>query len=275
MNYRHAYHAGNHTEVFKHSVLVLILQHLLKKPGPFTVLDTHAGAGLYDLTSDEARRTGEALDGIGRVIDRDVPAAFAYLDLIRRLNPTGLRCYPGSPAIVQAFLRENDRLVACELRRDEAALLRAKTNGDHRVSVHCRNGYEAINAFLPPPSRRGLVFIDPPFERPDESERLVGGLNLGVQKWPTGIFLTWYPIKDRLVTGKLRARYLPHNSPTLGCEFMRGPADGLSLTGSGLVICNPPWQFEKKLAALCRELLLALETPEGSYSLGWWTEERE
>ena len=270
MNYRHSYHAGNHTEVFKHSVLVLILQHLLKKPGPFTVLDTHAGAGLYDLTSDEARKTGEAMDGIGRVVDKDVPAASAYFDLIRRLNPTGLRCYPGSPAIVQAFLRENDRLIACELRRDDAALLRANTDGDRRVSVHCRNGYEAINAFLPPPTGRGLVFIDPPFERPDESELLIGRLNLGIRKWPTGLFLAWYQIKDRLATSRLPARHLPHNTPTLGCEFMRGPVDGLSLAGSGIVICNPPWQFEEKLAALCRELLLAFETPEGRYSLDWW-----
>jgi 23S rRNA (adenine2030-N6)-methyltransferase len=275
MNYRHSYHAGNHTEVFKHSVLVLILQHLLKKPGPFTVLDTHAGAGLYDLTSDEARKTGEALDGIGRVIDKDVPAASAYLDLVRRLNPTGLHCYPGSPAIIQAFLRENDRLVACELRRDDAALLRANTEVDRRVSVHCRNGYEAINAFLPPPTRRGLVFIDPPFERPDESELLIGRLNLGIRKWPTGLFLAWYPIKDRLATSRLRARYLPHNTPTFGCEFMRGPVDGLTLAGSGLVVCNPPWQFEEKLATLCRELLLAFETSEGGYSLEWWIEERE
>ena len=186
MNYRHSYHAGNHTEVFKHSVLVLVLQHLLKKPGPFTVLDTHAGAGLYDLTSDNAEKTGEAVDGIGRVIDRDVPAASAYLDLIRRLNPIALQSYPGSPAIVQAFLREDDLLIACELRKDDAALLRANMKGDRRVSVHCRDGYAAMHAFLPPPTRRGLVFIDPPFERPDEFARLADGLNFGIQKWPTG-----------------------------------------------------------------------------------------
>jgi 23S rRNA (adenine2030-N6)-methyltransferase len=132
MNYRHAYHAGSHTEVFKHSVLVLLLQHLLKKPRSFMVLDTHAGTGIYDLAAEEAQKTGEALDGIGRVINHDVPTASAYLDLVRRSNPDCLRTYPGSPAIVQSFLRENDRLTACELREDEAALLRA-TFKDRRL----------------------------------------------------------------------------------------------------------------------------------------------
>jgi 23S rRNA (adenine2030-N6)-methyltransferase len=149
MNYRHAYHAGNHTEVFKHSVLVLLLQHLLKKPTPFTVLDTHAGAGMYDLTTDPAKKTDEALEGIGRVIDKNAPTASAYLDLVRRLNPTGLCSYPGSPAIAQAFLRDHDRLIACELREDDAVLLRANFHSDRRVSVHCRDGYEAISAFVP------------------------------------------------------------------------------------------------------------------------------
>ena len=273
MNYRHSYHAGNHTEVFKHSVLVLLLQRLLKKPRPFTVLATHAGAGIYDLTSDEAKRTGEALEGIGLVIDKDIPAASAYLDLIRRLNSTGLRNYPGSPAIVQAFLRDNDQLIACELREDDAALLRENFMGDRRVSVHCRDGYEAINAFLPLPAKRGLVFIDPPFERPDEFERLADGLNSGIKKWPTGIFLAWYPIKDWSGPNKLRARYRPDGPPTLACEFLRVSVDGLRLAGSGLLICNPPWQFEIQLTALCRELLFAFKAL-GSSSLDWWIEER-
>jgi 23S rRNA (adenine2030-N6)-methyltransferase len=147
MNYRHAYHAGNHTEVFKHAVVVLLLQHLLQKHQPFMVLDTHAGAGIYDLTTDAAEKTGEALDGIGRVMDKEVPTAAAYLDLIRRMNPADLRSYPGSPAIVRAFLRERDRLIACELREDDAGLLRANFRDDRRVSVHHRDGYEALPPF--------------------------------------------------------------------------------------------------------------------------------
>ena len=130
MNYRHAYHAGSHTDVFKHAVLAMLLEHLRGKPKPFTVLDTHAGAGRYDLTAIEAGKTGEAADGIGRVIDKDIPAASAYLGLIRHLNPDGLRIYPGSPAIIAAFLRDEDRLIACELHEEEAAKLRRNFRGD-------------------------------------------------------------------------------------------------------------------------------------------------
>jgi 23S rRNA (adenine2030-N6)-methyltransferase len=274
VNYRHAYHAGSHTEVFKHAVLVLLLQHLRKKPGPFIVLDTHAGAGTYDLTADKAMKTGEALDGIGRVIDKDIPMAAAYLELVRSLNPAGLRTYPGSPAIVQAFLRESDRLTACELREDDAALLRANFRDDRRASVHCRDGYEALVALLPPPIRRGLVFVDPPFERSDEFEQVAEGMNAGIERWPTGIFMAWYPIKDRSGIQVLRARYRRNNPPTLCCELLRQPVDGLQLAGSGLVICNPPWKIEQKLAALCHDLLIALEARDGSFSVDWWIRER-
>ncbi len=197
MNYRHAYHAGSHTDVFKHAVLVMLLEHLRKKPKPFTVLDTHSGAGRYDLTAIEAEKTGEAADGVGRVIDKDVPAAAAYLDLIRRLNPDGLRIYPGSPAIIAAFLRDADRLIACELHEEEVAKLRRNFRSDSRVAVHHRDGYEAINAFVPLPARRGLVFIDPPYEKDDREayRRVAERLNAGLKKWPTGMFAAWYPLE--------------------------------------------------------------------------------
>jgi 23S rRNA (adenine2030-N6)-methyltransferase len=145
MNYKHGYHAGNHAEVFKHSVLCLLLLELRKKPKPFAVLDTHAGAGMYDLLSAEAVKTGEAENGIALVFDKEVPMASQYLDIVRRLNPAVPRYYPGSPAIVQAFLRVDDQLVACELREDDAALLRANFRNDRRISVHRRDGYEAMD----------------------------------------------------------------------------------------------------------------------------------
>jgi 23S rRNA (adenine2030-N6)-methyltransferase len=162
MNYKHAFHAGNHTEVFKHSVLCLLLAHLHQKAKPFMVLDTHAGAGCYDLLSIESEKTGEAREGIARVVHKDVPAAAPLLDLVRHLNPGGLRVYPGSPGIVQSFLRRDDRLIACELREDDAGSLRSNFKNDPRVSVHHRDGYEAIGAFVPLPTRRGLVFIEAP-----------------------------------------------------------------------------------------------------------------
>jgi 23S rRNA (adenine2030-N6)-methyltransferase len=275
MNYNHAFHAGNHTEVFKHSVLCLLLEHLQTKPRPFTVLDTHAGAGVYDLLSAEAEKTREAQDGIARVFHKGIPAASLYLQVVRRLNAGPLRFYPGSPKIAQSFLRESDRLVACELAQQAADSLRANFRSDSRVSVHRRDGYEAICAFVPPPSRRGLVYIDPPFERCDEFRQLADALNAGIKKWPTGVFAAWYPVKDRSGIRTLRSLYRPENPPTLCYEFLREPVNGLKLAGSGFVICNPPWQLEKKLARLSRELISAFETKTGESSLEWWVRQRD
>ena len=140
--------------------------------------------------------------------------------------------------------------------------------------MHCRDGYEAIDAFIPPATRRGLVFIDPPFEERDEFEQLGNALNSGIKKWPTGIFLAWYPLKDRSGIRTLRARYRPANPPTLCCEFLREPLDGVRLAGSGLIVCNPPWQFEGKLTAMCRELLAAFEVEKGRYAIDWWIREQ-
>ncbi|MCB1497995.1 MAG: 23S rRNA (adenine(2030)-N(6))-methyltransferase RlmJ [Bauldia sp.] len=275
MNYRHAYHAGNHTEVFKHPVLVMLLEHLRKKPKPFTVLDTHAGIGLYDLASVEAGKTGEWTEGIARVIGVDIPVAATYLDSVRDLNPDGLAVYPGSPAIIRAMLRDDDRLIACELHPEDATALRRAFRGDRRIAIHARDGYEAIGAFVPPPTRRGLVFIDPPYEARDEFARLADALNTGIAKWPTGIFAAWYPLKDRNGIETLKARYSPDNPPTLVGEFLRAPIDGEALAGSGLLICNPPWGLEEKLAALCEALLPALGVEAtGSYAIDWWTTER-
>jgi 23S rRNA (adenine2030-N6)-methyltransferase len=131
-----------------------------------------------------------------------------------------------------------------------------------------------LRSYLPP-TRRGLVFVDPPFESPHEFELSADGLNSGIRKWPTGIFLAWYPIKDRAGINKLRKRYASRKAPTLVCEFLRDPPDGVALAGSGLIISNPPWQFEKKLTALCRELLQPFEALKGTFSLDWWARERE
>ncbi len=270
MNYRHAYHAGNHTEVFKHSVLVLLIGHLREKPTAFTVIDSHAGTGLYDLTGPEAQRTGEAAGGIGRVINADLSVAKPYLDIVRRMNPSGLKVYPGSPGIVQAMLREQDWLIACELHPEDASRLRSNFRGDRRVAIHQRDAYEAINALIPPPTRRGLVFIDPPYERPDEFERLADGLNSALRKWPTGMFAAWYPIKDGWRAGGLHSAYRSSNPPTLCVEFQVAERDGVTLAGSGLIVCNPPWKLELELEALCRELALALEAPEAGHRVEWW-----
>jgi 23S rRNA (adenine2030-N6)-methyltransferase len=256
MNYRHSFHAGNHTEVFKHSVLCLLLAEFLKKPTPFAVLDTHAGAGSYDLTSTEAKKTGEAQQGVGVIFGKDLPHAAAYLSLVRKCNPTGLKHYPGSPRLVQAMLRPNDRLIACELHEGDAAHLRAEFRGDQRISVHRRDGYEAIGAFVPLNTRRGLVFIDPPFERHDEFEALGQVLNTGIAKWPTGVFIAWYPLKNRNGIRRLKKLYRGENPPTVCCEFLRDTIDGATLAGSGLL---------KPTDRMSQGLMIHLEVSSGGF----------
>jgi 23S rRNA (adenine2030-N6)-methyltransferase len=171
MNYRHAFHAGNHADVFKHAALTLILEQLAGKPAPFAGFDTHAGLGVYDLTSEDAQRTREFEAGAGLVFRRPLTAAPAYAALLADLNPGPLAHYPGSPEIARRLLRAGDRLVLCELHPDDAAALKARNRGDRRVQVHRRDGYEAALALIPPPERRGLVLIDPPYEQPDEAAR--------------------------------------------------------------------------------------------------------
>jgi 23S rRNA (adenine2030-N6)-methyltransferase len=203
MNYRHAYHAGNFADVFKHAVLCRVLAHLRAKPAAFRVIDTHAGAGLYDLAGPEASRSGEWRQGIARLLDAsiapDIRMLLApYLDAVKALNAGGrLTIYPGSPALVRAWLRAQDRLVACELEPNTAAVLTRNLRGDRRVRVVAIDGWTALTAYVPPKERRGLVLVDPPFEQPDEFTRLADRLALAHRKWATGLYVLWYPIKDR------------------------------------------------------------------------------
>ena len=210
------------------------------------------------------------------MIGKDLPAAAAYLDLIRRLNPDGLRTYPGSPAIIAAFLRDEDRLIACELHEEEAAKLRRNFRGDPRVAVHHRDGYEAIGAFVPLPARRGLVFIDPPYEKDDREayRRLAERMNAGLRKWPTGMFAAWYPLKDRVGIEQIRAGYGPDNPPTLAVEFLRAPVDGVDLRRAAA--CSSPTRPSASRRGSGRsgkELLAAFDAPKGSLTIDWWIPE--
>jgi 23S rRNA (adenine2030-N6)-methyltransferase len=272
MNYRHAFHAGNHTEVFKHAALMFVLEHLLQKPQPFMVLDTHAGLGTYDLTSIEARKTGEFEQGAARVFGGELASAQAYVDLLAALNPDGLRNYPGSPEIVRRVLREDDRLIACELHPADAETLKRRYRDDARVAVHYRDGYEAIGAFTPPAERRGLVFIDPPYELTDEGQTLAKALTVGLKKWPTGIFLAWYPVKDRRIADTLADAAATAGFPkALRAEFLIRPMDGLSLAGGGILVANAPWRLDEKLAALIEDLKPLLGDGAASGSVDWLT----
>ena len=270
LNYRHAFHAGNHADVFKHAALSLILERLKEKPQPFAVLDTHAGVGLYDLASQPARRSGEFEGGVGRILGRPLAAA-AYAALLGELNPDGIAAYPGSPEIARRLTRDQDRLILCELHPQDFQALKQLYRRDPRIAVHHRDGYEAIGALLPPPERRGLDFIDPPYEAPGEADRLARALKAGLSKWPTGVFCAWYPIKDpevrRTLEGAVTAGAFPK---ALRAELSPYPRTPGAMTGGALILCNTPWRLDEQLAALCRDLAPLLGDG-GDWSVDWLT----
>ena len=258
MNYRHAFHAGNFADVLKHAVLCRMLVHLRGKPAAFRVIETHAGAGRYELNGPEASRTGEWRDGIDRLLRAklapEVAALLApYLDTVAAFNPDGrLAVYPGSPALVQALLRRQDRLIACELEPQAAAALTTHLRRDSRAKAIAIDGWTALTAYVPPIERRGLVLIDPPFEQPDEFARLVQGLAAAHRKWPTGSYLLWYPIKDNAeVTAFARRLAQSGIARMLRVELLPTPAAaGGALRGCGLIAVNPPWTLHDELKML-------------------------
>jgi len=256
MNYRHEFHAGNFADVHKHAVLARILVHLAVKPAAFRVIDTHGGAGRYDLRGEAATRGREWPNGIGRLWRAPLlqPAAALlkpYMDAVAAFNPGGeLRTYPGSPLIALSAMRPQDRLIACELEPRAAAGLKVALRGDARAKVLAMDGWTALGAMVPAKERRGLVLIDPPFEAEDEFTKLSSALGTAHRKWPTGIYLLWYPIKDRNAPDALarRLRRLAI-AKMLRCEISSGSI-GPGLTGSGLIVVNPPFKLENELRVL-------------------------
>jgi len=252
MNYRHAFHAGNAGDCLKHALLVWLLRALGRKEAGYAVLDTHAGAGRYDLTCGPAERTGEWRSGIARLLD-DPPEALG--DYVRTVQALDL--YPGSPALVRALLRPQDRLAACELHPEDAVALRRLFARDRQVAVHHRDGWEALGALLPPPERRALVLIDPPYESPGEFDRLAAGLRAAHGKFPTAVYAAWYPIKHRAPVrafhDALRQGGL---ADVVAAELLlREPLDPARLNGSGLLVVNPPWRFEAEAGPILAALL--------------------
>jgi len=277
MNYRHAFHAGGFADVIKHIVLARILVYLQDKQAAFRIIDTHAGAGVYDLTSDEARRGGEWLTGIARVMqarfsETTLPLLKPYLDIVRAFNPQAeLKTYPGSPLIARALLRPQDRLTACEVEPNARKRLIDALRRDTQARVVDLDGWLALPAFVPPKERRGLVLIDPPFEAKNEFERLAAGFAEAFAKWPTGSYLLWYPVKSRRATDTL-ARHVADAvgaaTPPGKClrlEFSVAPqATGTALASAGLLAVNPPWTLMGELKAILPEL----EKPLGQGGAG-------
>jgi 23S rRNA (adenine2030-N6)-methyltransferase len=284
VNYRHAFHAGSFADVFKHAVLCRILHYLRGKPAAFRVIDTHAGAGLYDLTGVEASRGGEWHDGIERLLAALLAEPVAtllapYLEVIGALNERGrLKTYPGSPAIARAWLRPQDRLIACELEPKAAATLGRSLRGDNRIKTLAIDGWTALSAYVPPPERRGLVLVDPPFEEDSDFHRLSHGLVGAHRKWATGIFALWYPIKDRGEPDALAKRLRRLGiGKTLRAELNVAPlSDPTRLNGSGLILVNPPWTLYGELSVLLPALAGVLgRQDQGGFKLDWLSGEGE
>ena len=283
MNYRHAFHAGNFADVVKHAVLARILVHLGDKAPAFRVIDTHAGVGLYDLAADAASRTGEWREGIGRLLAAPLPAdsqalLAPYLAAVAAVNPVGeLRRYPGSPLIALSLMRPQDRLVACELEPGAARALATALRRDDRARAVEIDGWVALNAYVPPKERRGVVLVDPPYEDKGEFARLPGALALAHRKWATGIFVLWYPIKDRTGPDRLAAALRRSGlRKVLRAELAWPPAGGeAGLAGTGLIIVNPPWRLDVELEQILPLLGSVLARPSpGQARIDWLAGER-
>lgn len=257
MNYRHIYHAGNFADVVKHITLIALLDALLKKDTPFCYLDTHAGAGCYDLQSDWANKTKEYSNGIEKIMtdSAELPSLVSrYVDYIRTLNlsltnePT-TRYYPGSPLIARHFSRSIDRIITCELQIQQFEALKINTGyQDKKITMHHMDGFLGLKALLPPLENRGLIFIDPPFEAPDEFNQIIRSLSLALRRFARGVYVVWYPIKEKIILQKFyRSLESTIKFPILITELSIYPDLPYHLNGCGLMIINPPWMIDQTL----------------------------
>ncbi len=258
MNYRHIYHAGNFADVLKHAVLARLIVYLQGKDKAFRVLDTHAGIGLYDLSSEEAQKTGEWQTGIGKLLDKQLPPDVAtllepYLEAVRSLNPDGgVRYYPGSPKLTRMLLRNQDRLSAMELHPDDYETLSDLFEGDFRTRVTKLDGWLAMGAHLPPKEKRGLVLVDPPFEQEGEYERLVSSLVKAYRRFPNGVYCLWFPMKKGAPIAAFYEALKMSGIPKMLTAELTVVSDRetTGLNGSGLIIVNPPYTLKDELHTL-------------------------
>lgn len=281
LSYRHSFHAGNHGDVLKHITQLLILEKLSLKSKPFVYFDTHSAGGCYDLASEQATKTNEALSGIGRLREAqtDQPTIRRYMQVLSPFLEHNQ--YPGSPMIAKTCLRDSDKLVLLELHNDEIHNLRRHCRGDN-VSIHHRDGYEGLVALTPPNPARGMVLIDPPYEVADEYDTLVQTLETVIKRWQTGIYAIWYPLlssragakhgKSEAMLEKLCGMPVKN---LLKVEMRVTSADAdAGMFGSGMAIINAPWQLDSQLAELMPELTSLLSDDDGAgYDVEWLIEE--
>ena len=275
MNYRHSYHAGNHADVFKHALLRQLLVLMQRKQTPLCCLDSHAGTAFYDLQGEAAGKTGEYVEGIGRLWARDdLPLWLAdYRDAVARHNPDGqLRWYPGSPQIMAELLREQDRMILSELHPEDADTLRQYFAPQTEIAVHQRDGYELPKAFLPVAEKRALWLLDPPFEKTDDLQRCVAAVQQAITRMRQTVIAIWYPIKDQRLLKDFYQGIADSGVPkALRVELNVRPADNqLGLNGSGMMLINPPWpiweELEQVLPWLSQELA---QSGGGSWRMDW------
>ncbi|MCC8367682.1 23S rRNA (adenine(2030)-N(6))-methyltransferase RlmJ [Xenorhabdus sp. PB61.4] len=268
LSYRHSFHAGNHADVLKHTVQSLIIESLKEKEKPFLYLDTHAGAGRYQLSGEHAERTGEYLEGIARIWQRDdIPQELSgYMKVVKALNQHGvLRYYPGSPLIARHLLREYDELNLSELHPSDFPLLRSEFSRDRRARVLREDGYQQLKSKLPPKTRRGLVLIDPPYELKSDYQNVVKGIQEGYKRFATGTYALWYPVVlrqqiKRLVKDLEKTGIRKILQIELG---VRPDSDQRGMTASGMIVINPPWKLEQQMKAVLPWLQQVL-IPEGT-----------
>jgi len=281
LSYRHAFHAGNFVDVFKHVVIIALIEALKRKETPFCYLDTHAGAGRYNLRSPSAQKNREYAQGIGRLwkIRLAPPEVQGYLSLVRAINGgdtagkhVPLCYYPGSPRLVRALLRPQDRMVLTELHPTDFPALKAEFANDRQVVVHHLDGYQGLKSFLPPKERRGLVLIDPAFEDPDEFTHLVEHLQTAVRRWATGVYAIWYPLVAGYPLARFHQAIVAADIPkVLVAQLSVYPEDNpLGLNGCGMLIINPPWLIDEQLSRLLPWLWKTLSVNEqGGHRLEW------
>ena len=274
LSYRHSFHAGNHADVLKHTVQSLIIESLKEKEKPFLYLDTHAGAGRYQLSGEHAERTGEYLEGIARLWDqKNLPAITAdYMQVLHKMNPDGeLRYYPGSPEWARRLTRSQDRILLNEKHPEDGVMLKDNMKGDRRVAVHLGEGWHVPRALLPVAEKRALMLIDPPFEKLDEMKRCAESLKDAISRMRQTVVAIWYPIKDKRQLRRFYQDLAGSGAPKLlQVELFVHPLDTPnSLNGSGLAIANPPWGLEEELRELMPWLAKKLGQTQGGWQMEW------
>jgi 23S rRNA (adenine2030-N6)-methyltransferase len=272
LSYRHSFHAGNFADVIKHIVLVEILQHLCRKETPFDYIDTHAGAGLFELGSEHASKLQEFKDGIGKLAGPDSsrlwPELSAYFDILHKYNPPGeLHKYPGSPLIAKSFLRRRDRAWLFELHPADFETLQSNVKGDRRIRVAQEDGFHGVLGLLPPLSRRALVLIDPAYEVKDDFLQVVTTCTQAWRKFTTGIYAVWYPVVDRDRADELESRFVNSGISNIQRFELGLTADtmGRGLTAAGMIVVNPPWPLMDRMSVLLPRLLATLRKDEGGF----------